>query len=195
MLYDQTGNRKYLTSKERQAFILVALEAEGDIGTFAMTLAYSGARISEVLATTARRIDFSAEGIVFRTLKRRRPDIYRMVPLPPLLLEKLEQVHNVRAKQLDPSLSDRRMWPWCRTTAWQRVKFVMQKAGIAGVRATPKGLRHGFGVEGTAVAGVPLNMMQRWLGHARIETTAIYATAIGPEERALAARTWKGLPT
>jgi integrase len=33
-------------------------------------------------------------------------------------------------------------------------------------------------------------MMQKWLGHARIETTAIYANAVGPEERAIASRMW-----
>jgi site-specific recombinase XerD len=40
-------------------------------------------------------------------------------------------------------------------------------------------------------AGVPLNLAQRWLGHARISTTAIYAAACGPEERALAVRFWR----
>jgi integrase len=34
-------------------------------------------------------------------------------------------------------------------------------------------------------------MLQKWLGHARLETTAIYATAVGAEERKLAARLWK----
>jgi hypothetical protein len=33
----------------------------------------------------------------------------------------------------------------------------------------------------------------RWLGHARIETTAIYASAVGEEERNLARRAWSAL--
>ena len=37
---------------------------------------------------------------------------------------------------------------------------------------------------------MPLNLLQRWLGHADIATTAIYADAMGPEERAIAARMW-----
>lgn len=57
----------------------------------------------------------------------------------------------------------------------------------------PKALRHAFGVSGIAEAGVPLNMMQKWLGHAKIETTAIYANAIGTEERKAAARMWINL--
>jgi site-specific recombinase XerC len=56
--------------------------------------------------------------------------------------------------------------------------------------AVPRALRHTFGVEDIAEASVPLNMMQKWLSHARIETTAIYANSIGPEERTLAAHMW-----
>jgi integrase/recombinase XerD len=39
-------------------------------------------------------------------------------------------------------------------------------------------------------AGIPLNLVQRWLGHAQLSTTAIYAEAIGPEEQEIAARMW-----
>ncbi len=66
----------------------------------------------------------------------------------------------------------------------------MVEAEIVGRHASPKGLRHGFGVAATQ-RGVPLNIVQRWLGHANIEMTAIYADAIGEEERALAARLWE----
>ena len=64
------------------------------------------------------------------------------------------------------------------------------RAGIDGVRATPRGLRHAFGV-GTLAAGVPLNVVQRLLGHASIATTTIYTEAAGPEAHALAARFWR----
>jgi site-specific recombinase XerD len=50
----------------------------------------------------------------------------------------------------------------------------MQQAGIAPQLCKPKALRHAFAVE-AGQKGVPLNVVQRWLGHARIETTAIYA--------------------
>jgi hypothetical protein len=50
-----------------------------------------------------------------------------------------------------------------------------------GAAPRARGLRHAFGV-GTLQSGVPLNLVQRWLGHARIRTTAIYIGAIGPEE-------------
>ena len=38
--------------------------------------------------------------------------------------------------------------------------------------------------------GIPLNLVQRWLGHAQLSTTAIYADAVGEEERHIAARLW-----
>lgn len=56
----------------------------------------------------------------------------------------------------------------------------------------PKALRHAFAVE-AGQKGIPLNVVQRWFGHARIETTAIYASAIGDEERNLARRAWSSL--
>jgi len=62
-------------------------------------------------------------------------------------------------------------------------------AGIAGPQASPKGLRHGFGVAAVQ-AGIPLNMVQKWLGHAQLSTTAIYADAVGAEEQEIAERMW-----
>lgn len=77
-------------------------------------------------------------------------------------------------------------------TGYRKVRDVMEEAGIVGTHATPKGLRHGFGVRAIQ-SNVPLPLVQRWLGHADIKTTAIYTNALGPEERALASRTWSAL--
>jgi site-specific recombinase XerD len=56
--------------------------------------------------------------------------------------------------------------------------------------ASPRGLRHGYGVHAVH-SGVPLPLIQRWLGHAYLNTTAIYTNLVGPEERAMAERMWK----
>jgi site-specific recombinase XerD len=85
---------------------------------------------------------------------------------------------------------NQRLWLWCRETAWRIVKRIMRFSGIIGRQACPKGLRHAFGV-GSLQFGVPLNLVQRWLGHARISTTAIYANASGPEEVAFARQFWR----
>ncbi|HEY4940038.1 MAG TPA: tyrosine-type recombinase/integrase [Rhizomicrobium sp.] len=190
MLYDQLGNRKYLTASERHAFMDASRRASPEVETFCLTLAHTGARISEVLALIPARIDTSAQAIVIESLKKRMRGIYRAVPVPTELLARLEQVHSISKAQTESQLANRRIWKWGRTTAWLRVKEVMQDAGIGTAWSMPKALRHGFGVIGVADAGVPLNMMQKWLGHARIETTAIYANAIGREERTIAKRMW-----
>jgi integrase len=191
MLFDRLGHRKYLTSAEREAFINAARKFEPMVETFCHTIAYTGARISEVLATTPARIDASASIIVIECLKRRSNGVFRAVPVPDDLLARLEAVHSITAAQYDAVRRDERIWRWGRTTAWQRVKDVMAEGDVPRAWAMPKALRHAFGVQGTAEAGVPLNIMQKWMGHARIETTAIYANAVGREERKLAERMWK----
>jgi integrase/recombinase XerD len=66
----------------------------------------------------------------------------------------------------------------------------MIKAGIAdGPHRTAKGLRHAFGVN-AVTKSIPLNMLCKWMGHADIKTTAIYANAIGQEERSIAQAMW-----
>lgn len=186
MLYDPYGNRKYLTATERNRFIQAAQCWPTHIETFCLTLAYTGARISEVLSLRAGNVDLSAGIIVFESLKKRRKGVYRQVPVPQALLRRLEVVHD-----LGRSDTELRLWTCSRTTAWKHVKEVMRDAGIPAFCATPKALRHAFGVVGVSEARVPLNMMQKWLGHSRIETTAIYANAVGPEERAIARRMWR----
>jgi len=184
-LFDSTGNRKYLVARERLSFVSAAVAEGGAVGAFCLTLAFTGARISEVLALTPERIDVSNEAIVFETLKQRKRAIFRAIPAPRRLLD---FIADVVGKPL-ASATGARLWPWGRTTAWKNVKRVMKVAGIADVLCKPKALRHGFAID-AGQHGVPLNIVQRWLGHARLETTAIYAGALGDEERTLARRTW-----
>ncbi|WP_458327127.1 tyrosine-type recombinase/integrase [Hyphobacterium vulgare] len=130
----------------------------------------------------AARVDTEEQVIVFRTLKRRSANVFRAVPMPPDLANELEQ--HMHFVALSP---EARLWAWSRGKAWLIVKRVMKNASIEGRHASPKGLRHAFGI--TAVTeGIPLNLVQRWLGHSRIESTAVYTNAIGREERAIAAR-------
>ncbi len=74
-----------------------------------------------------------------------------------------------------------RLWPWSRMTGWRTAHDVMLAARLDGPHASPKGLRHGFGVAADS-AGIPLNRVQKWLGHAQFPTTAIYADAVGAKE-------------
>jgi integrase/recombinase XerD len=155
-----------------------------------MTLAYAGCRLSEALALTVDRVDLAAGVLVFASLKKRQPGIFRAVPVPPTLLEALNLVHGIRELQACRGKGrDERLWPWSRMTGWRAVHTVMEAAGLEGPQASPKGLRHGFGVAAVSV-GIPLNLVQKWLGHAQLTTTAIYADAVGTEEKDIAKRMW-----
>jgi integrase len=65
----------------------------------------------------------------------------------------------------------------------------MGDAGLSGARACPKGLRHAFGVATLGV--VPPNIRQKWMGHARPETTNIYSAVCGAEELYFAEQFWR----
>jgi integrase len=190
-LFGQSGNRKYLNAAERQRFVEAAPRAPTKICLFCLTLRWSGARISEVLALTPASIDIESGVASIQTLKRRKRGIVRQVPLPLDLLNELDRVFELRIAQRDPRLATVLLWRWSRTTAWRYVKAVMAIAGITGTPAMPKGLRHGFGVSAFQ-ASLPPHLVQRWLGHASLRTTSVYGDVIGAEERAFAARMWQG---
>jgi integrase/recombinase XerD len=117
--------------------------------------------------------------------------VYRAVPVPPVLLDRLDLVHGLKSarRQADRGFGVY-LWGWSHTTAWRRVCEIMQAAGITGLHATPKGLRHAFGIKATT-SKVPLNLTQKWLGHTQLSTTSIYADAVGPEEKQIAERMWE----
>jgi len=120
--------------------------------------------------------------VVFETLKRRRRGCFRAVPIPDALVELLRQA-------VTQAGSSARVWNFSRPTGYRLVKDCMARAGVTGGMASPKGLRHGFAVACLAQK-IPLPTVQKWLGHARMETTAIYLEVSGDEERELAKRLW-----
>ena len=188
LLYDRVGRRKYVNAAERAAALQAMSELRPDQALFALTLAWTGARVSEVLALTPASFQIDQQLVTIRTLKRRRHSV-REVPIPADLMNALDLHFGLRELQNKTEFVSRRLWSWHRTTAWRIIKVVMTAARIVGHQSSPRGLRHGFGV-GALRAQVPLNLVQRWLGHARMSTTAIYADASGPEELAFAARFW-----
>lgn len=189
-LFDQEGQRKYLTPDEREEFLKAAEAAPREVRTFCGVLAYGGCRISEALALTADRVDLKDGVLIFESLKKRKKGVYRAVPVPPAFLDTLNLVHDLRAtKQRKDRGRGSLLWDWSRGTAWTRVREVMKAGGIEGPHATPKGLRHAFGIK-AITSGIPLNTLQKWLGHAQLTTTSIYANATGAEEKKIAERMW-----
>lgn len=186
-LYTDRGQRKYLTPAERMRFLETAKEwPRFDVKTLCLTLANTGCRISEAIALSAASVQVEGGFIAVRSLKKRKKKlVVRELPVSMVLLNTLQHVHGL--ENADPAAL---LWPLCRSRAWFLVKEVMQAARIdGGPHATAKGLRHSFGLHAIR-SGVPLNLVQRWLGHASITTTAIYLEIMGEEEHEIASRMW-----
>lgn len=190
-LFTSSGERKYLTPEERDRFIATASELpERRERTFCLTLAHSGCRISEALALDYQRVDFSAGHIVFRSLKKKDEKLHqRAIPVPPEYLDAMDLVHDVRAQQKRPRMKKELLWPISRMTGWRWIDKTMKLAHIEGAMAHPHGLRHAFGVK-ALMKEIPLPLLQRWMGHADLETTAIYLQVVGNEEASFASRMW-----
>ena len=187
-LIDARG-RKYLTAAERTRFLAaVRTHPKPAVQTLAQTLAQTGCRVSEALATRACDVDLEAREVRIATLKRRRA-AWRTVPVPEDLIHAFELVHRLRRAQGSARGAKSLLWPITRQTANRQVGAIMRTAGIEGPQACPRGLRHSFGVA-AVTAGVPLPTIAAVLGHASLTTTAIYTTAIGAEARELVSRIW-----
>lgn len=182
LLFDRNGARKYLTRRETKVLLATISKADCQTQLFCKLLCHTGCRISEALALTRRHLDLETERVIFRTLKRRKT-VYRGVPVPGRFMREL--VKFAAAHELEE-----RLFPWCRQTGWRRIRALMDKAGIVGIHATPKGLRHQFGCHAVA-CGLPESLVGRLLGHANTKSTRVYTLVLGSEERALVRRMWE----
>jgi integrase/recombinase XerD len=187
-LYAPGGARKYVNLSERAALLSQLASLPLKLRLFVLTFVWTGARISEALSITPQCFQLERCVVAIQTLKRRR-FVVREIPIPPDFVTELDRCFDLRECQRDPERAAERLWKFHRVTGWRLIKSLMQSAGIHGIRATPRGLRHAFGV-GALGAGVPLNTVQRLLGHSSIKTTTIYTEACGPDEQAIVARFW-----
>lgn len=137
-LYSQRAERKYLNRAERERALRALNSLALDRPLFAQLLAWTGGRVSEVLALTACTFQLD-EGIVsIVTLKQRKVSV-REVPLPPSLMDALNEFFDLRRLQ-QGSGSLLRLWPFCRMTAWRFVKEAMKPRQGGGSASMPEGL-------------------------------------------------------
>lgn len=193
-LYTEMGERKYLKSAERQRFLAaLPVIAEPAERTFCEMIFWTGCRPSEALAMTPLNIDLTEGTAVIRSLKKRgeqKGRHFRPIPIPRSFAFRLDEVHGIQDAQIEPNLArDQRLWAFGRTKGWRLVREVMEAASLNGAKGCARGLRHALGVH-AVVRNVPESRLQIWLGHASLETTAIYLDVAGPEDRALAKRMW-----
>ncbi len=149
-----------------------------------MTLMWrAGLRVSEALAVRAAdvRLDGTQPTLRVSHGKGGRP---RMVPIHETLLPMLEGLRLYR----DPSL------PFVtanRSTVFRWVKKAVAVCVAAGTvpggeRIGPHTFRHSAARHWLA-SGIPINRVQRWLGHSRMQTTLIYLEIL-PDDLGLIGR-------
>ncbi len=186
-LYDSNGQRKYLNYQERVRFLECTNRKPLRKKLFCQVLYYTGARISEIHNLKTSSVDFSNKTVILETLKKRKRGVYREIPLPNYLLESLSLYIGHLTIPDEPPQS---LWRYSLRSASRYIKDVMLEADITGIRSCARGLRHGFAVH--AVNFAPITIVKKWLGHARLETTAIYLDVVGVEERKIAQNVWEG---
>jgi len=152
-------------------------------------LVYTGCRLSE--ARNMRKIDLqlAQRKVSIRTLKRRKGQPVREVPIPHTFTLLLQVIYEGEYSPNGPYLWGENNMPLPRITCYRLIKKVMKSVGLSGPKASPKGLRHAFGVH-AVLCKVQVHIISKWMGHASVETTAIYGTVLGPEEQEVAARMW-----
>ncbi len=182
--------RKYLSKEERHRFFASArLSEKPELQTFALTLGYTGGRISEILALRAGDVSLERASVFVISL-RRSYESWREIPIPEEFNRELELTHHLRQKQLNDADSNTLIWKYSRSTAYRHITRIMALARVNGIQATPQGLRHSFGV--CAVEdGVPLPIIAQVMGHMNLDSASVYTTATGNEVREYLKKMWQ----
>jgi integrase len=168
---------------------------------FCHVLHYTRCRPTEALELVPGGILINEQALVFRSLKKRKvgglgrvkQPQYRTVPVPEIMINSLDLVSGIRAiKKIQRELDDP-LWTMSRPTTYRLVKRVMDRAGIKGMQATGKGLRHGFGVAMiTARKPLPIHILAELMGHSDTKSTEIYTQVVGEEKSKMVAEAWEG---
>ena len=142
----------------------------------------AGLRIQEALALAEHDLDHRRGSILVRSGKggRRREvgmDEWGWEQLRPWLNARVELPVGPLFCIIDGPTRGR---PWSGAAVRSEFRRLAVRAGVRR-RFAPHQLRHAHAIE-LAREGVPLNIIQRQLGHANLGTTSIYLQGIDPEE-------------
>jgi site-specific recombinase XerD len=149
----------------------------------------AGLRVQEALALTKHDLDARRGSMLVRNGKggRRREvgmDEWGWEQLRPWLSARAELEVGPLFCIIDGPTRGR---PWSGAAVRSEFRRIAARAGVRR-RFAPHQLRHAHALE-LAREGVPLNIIQRQLGHANLGITSIYLQGIDPEEIITAVRT------
>jgi len=137
-------------------------------GLLIKTLFQTGARVSEFVHLQVPDVYFDEQMLLITHAKGGKQ---RYVPLLPELTHELRTY--LRDRTTGPLFTTRRHTPYSPRRIQQ---LVQETAALAGItkRVHPHLLRHSVATT-LLERGMPLEQIQQFLGHARLETTQIYA--------------------
>lgn len=159
-----------LTRDEERKLIAHAYRGGGTRGILVKTLLFSGTRVSEFVAL--RVADFFFEECMLR-VRTGKGGKGRVVPILPSLAQELKTYLGGReAGYLFETRSSTRFSP---RRVQQIIKEIAARARIR-KRVYPHLLRHTV-AQHLLEGGMPLDQVQKFLGHAKIDTTQVYAAS------------------
>lgn len=131
------------------------------------TASFTGTRVSELCKLMVENVDLAGRVL---QVKRGKGDKDRNIPIAKKLLPVLAVwIGERKTGPLFPGPSGRALSRW---TFYDRLKDLARRAGIT-KRVYPHLLRHTFATS-LIDTGSPLHEVQELMGHADIQTTAIY---------------------
>jgi site-specific recombinase XerD len=143
-----------------------------------------GLRISEALALRPVDVDLQTGAV---TILHGKGDQRRVIGLDPMAIAVLEEwLGRRRALGIGPrkalfcTFSSRRARPLDQAYVREMLSRLRVRAGVE-KRVHPHGFRHTFTAEAIS-EGVPLNVVQRQLGHGSLHTTDRYAAHVLPKD-------------
>ena len=139
----------------------------------------TGARVSEALLISPKYIDLNLNAVRLTTLKKKKGKNRELPKRTVNLHQDLRDTYMqyLLEAHIDQS-ANQRLFPMTR----QRVDKFFKSICGPDIKFHAHKLRHTFAVNAVR-AGIPLNVLQAWLGHSSILTTSIYTQIAGQDTR------------
>jgi integrase/recombinase XerD len=157
-----------LSREEERQLIAHAYRVQGTRGLLIKTLFQTGARVSEFVNITADEVFFEEQMLLIAKAKGGKS---RYVPILPQLAQELRTHLGNRATGY--LFETVRHTPYSPRRIQQIIKETAAAAQIT-KRVYPHLLRHSVATT-LLERGMPIEQIQKFLGHAKLETTQIYA--------------------
>ena len=164
----------YFTQEEAQALLLATDSA--DVRLAMRLMLRCGLRVSEALAVRPSHLRLDRTPAILSLpadIPGNKGKQAREIPIPADLVEILRDRASGKTKS-----ENRELVALHRNTVWQGMKRAAHAISMDPARAHPHALRHTYGRH-CVLSAVPVNVLQLWMGHARLKDTMLYVQLAG----------------